>query len=403
MIKKVLQALADENFGDKHYPVPLEADSTDVKPLVLAVKRKRNIWKRPFNKSEFGIIAGLEYYVTEDKKNEFLNGINNKMQRRSDLQIKNKKDDEPAESYMEVGLKAADIVEGNLKISYELGELELGKLDQEYFKDPVLEDILKESELDAEKMKRFENEKLHLIYSVIYSERFQLTGKRQSEVVVDAGAHIPISIIPQLKAKAKAHFKKNTVPPKAVTRTTRGPVYYKSVPVVYDKAQAKLKLKPGEFAGIRSFADKFDEVHTEKSEITLAFEDEDSDLAASLTDEDFKKLDIIKKAVLLKSENRDKRKERVKKYLTWFEEALTTDKKTLSLPHDKPLTDEDCDFLQNIFCQALPGRKHIVDLSALKSADKIQGYAIVLKLIDDLSDEEWEEIEKAWAEPEQDE
>jgi len=97
MIKKVLQALADENFGDKHYPVPLEADSTDVKPLVLAVKRKRNIWKRPFNKSEFGIIAGLEYYVTEDKKNEFLNGINNKMQRRSDLQIKNKKDDEPAE------------------------------------------------------------------------------------------------------------------------------------------------------------------------------------------------------------------------------------------------------------------------------------------------------------------
>lgn len=102
------------------------------------------------------------------------------------------------------------------------------------------------------------------------------------QVAVDAGVHIPISIIPQLKAKAKAHFKKNTVPPKAVTRTTRGPVYYKSVPVVYDKAQAKLKLKPGKFAGIRSLAaDKFDEDHTEKSEITLAFEDEDSDLAGT--------------------------------------------------------------------------------------------------------------------------
>jgi len=86
---------------------------------------------------------------------------------------------------MEVGLKAADIVEGNLKISYDLGELELGKLDQEYFKDPVLEDILKESELDAEKMKRFENEELHLIYSVIYSERFQLKGKRQAEVTTN--------------------------------------------------------------------------------------------------------------------------------------------------------------------------------------------------------------------------
>ena len=34
-------------------------------------------------------------------------------------------------------------------------------------------------------------------------------------------------------------------------------------------------------------------------------------------DEDFKKLEIIKKAVLLKSEDREKRKERVKKYLNW--------------------------------------------------------------------------------------
>lgn len=83
---------------------------------------------------------------------------------------------------MEVGLKAADIVEGNLKISYDLGELELGKLDQEFFDDPGLEDILKESELNAEKMERLENQKMHLIYSVIYSERFQLKGKRESEV-----------------------------------------------------------------------------------------------------------------------------------------------------------------------------------------------------------------------------
>ena len=78
---------------------------------------------------------------------------------------------------MEVGLKVADIVQGNLKISYKLGELELGKLDQEYFNDPVLEDILNESELDAEKMKRYENEELHLIYSVIYSDGFNLKAK----------------------------------------------------------------------------------------------------------------------------------------------------------------------------------------------------------------------------------
>lgn len=54
----------------------------------------------------------------------------------------------------------------------------------------------------------------------------------------------------------------------------------------------------------------------------------------------------------------------------------------LTLSDDKPLTPEDCDFLQSIYCQVLPGNKSVVDLSSLKTADKIQGYAIVLKLID---------------------
>ena len=54
----------------------------------------------------------------------------------------------------------------------------------------------------------------------------------------------------------------------------------------------------------------------------------------------------------------------------------------LSLPDDKPLTKEDCDFLQGIFCQVPPGQRNTVDLSSLKTTEKIQGYAIVLKLID---------------------
>ena len=54
----------------------------------------------------------------------------------------------------------------------------------------------------------------------------------------------------------------------------------------------------------------------------------------------------------------------------------------LSLPDDKPLTKEDCDFLQSIFCKVSPGQRNTVDLSSLKTTEKIQGYAIVLKLID---------------------
>ena len=74
------------------------------------------------------------------------------------------------------------MVEGNVKISFDLGELELGKLDEDYFNDPDLDIILQETELDKGKLKRFEDEELRLIYSVIYSERFQLKGKRQGKV-----------------------------------------------------------------------------------------------------------------------------------------------------------------------------------------------------------------------------
>ncbi len=87
------------------------------------------------------------------------------------------------------------MVEGKLKISYDLGELELGKLDEEYFNDPDMDSILQETELDAKKMTRFENEELRLIYSVIYSERFELKGKRQCEVQIELHKKIFVSLL----------------------------------------------------------------------------------------------------------------------------------------------------------------------------------------------------------------
>ena len=96
---------------------------------------------------------------------------------------------------------------------------------------------------------------------------------------VDAGLRVPVSIVPQLKAKAKAHFKKKTVPPKAATRHTRGPVYFKFVRVDYDKTEGKVKL--GEFVGQRVHRAVGDEDDTGDSEAVLAFEDEDNDLAGT--------------------------------------------------------------------------------------------------------------------------
>ncbi|XP_078357894.1 uncharacterized protein LOC144642722 [Oculina patagonica] len=400
MIRQLLQTIAEENFEDEHYPVLHGASTSDVKPFVLMVKKQRPIYKRPFKKSEFKLIAGLDNYVKEDKKEEFFKAVNSKKQTQDNLDIDEyDEEDGQAKSYTEVGLKAANMVEGKLKISCDFGKLELGKLDEEYFNDPGMNSILQETELDTKQMTRFENAELRLIYSVIYSERFELKGKKQYEVAGEAGFNVPVSIVPPLKAKAKANVKKKTVLPKGATRNTRGPVYFKCVRVDYDKENGRLKLPEDEFLGKSVHRAIGDEKDKEYNETTLTFENEENDL----TDEDFKKLDIIKESVLMSAESREKRKERVKKYLSWFEEALSTGKKKLILSDDKPLTPEDRDFLQSIYVSAPPGNRSVVDLPNGFDTDKIQGYVIVLKLINDLSDEQWDEIEEAWAEPEQDE
>ena len=103
MIKQVLQAFADDNFNGKHYPLLHGTSSSDVKPFVLMVKRKRNIFKRPFTKSEFIIIGGLENYVKEDKKEKFLECVNAKKQTQNDLEIAEyDEEDEAPRRYIDV-------------------------------------------------------------------------------------------------------------------------------------------------------------------------------------------------------------------------------------------------------------------------------------------------------------
>jgi len=75
-------------------------------------------------------------------------------------------------------------VKVNVKIADVLGELELGKLDQEYFKHPDLHELLEKTALDVNRMKSLEDQKLRLIYSVIYSEKFALRGRREHKVFV---------------------------------------------------------------------------------------------------------------------------------------------------------------------------------------------------------------------------
>ena len=76
------------------------------------------------------------------------------------------------------------ILEGNIRLSNDQGVLKLGKLSQKYVDDPDLRGLLEKAELNPKLMKNFaEGDKLLLITSVVYSEKFELTGQRKEEVM----------------------------------------------------------------------------------------------------------------------------------------------------------------------------------------------------------------------------
>ena len=107
-----------------------------------------------------------------------------------------------------------------------------------------------------------------------------------SQVDLGAGVDVPLSIMPPLKAKLKGTVKKSTIPPKAIKRNTRGPVYFKCISVVYDKEKGRLKLLKGVFAGKSVHRAVGDEDDNEYSETTLAlesFENENINLAGICT------------------------------------------------------------------------------------------------------------------------
>ena len=64
----------------------------------------------------------------------------------------------------------------------DLVNLELGKLSRKYITDPDIRSLLAETALDVTKMEAYNDDELRLITSVIYSEKFELTGGKKQEV-----------------------------------------------------------------------------------------------------------------------------------------------------------------------------------------------------------------------------
>lgn len=79
-------------------------------------------------------------------------------------------------------MQGLDQGELELKFSDVLGDLELGKLTEEYYLDQDLRDIFRETVLDPDKMAPLEGHHLLLVTSVVYSAKFVLKGNRMHQV-----------------------------------------------------------------------------------------------------------------------------------------------------------------------------------------------------------------------------
>ncbi|XP_067035698.1 uncharacterized protein [Acropora muricata] len=408
MIEDLLLRFSRENFDDANYVPLLHGHSETAKPLSLIIKQKRSIWKRPFAKNEIIILDGLENFVSSDCEKEYLEAVKLNVIE----QVLEKGKNAPVNSHMEIDLVIADFGEIKLTTDDNLGDLQLGRVRQEYILDPDLREILSWAVLDADKMIVYKDRELFLMTSVIYSEKFEVVGKRMQERETEAGFEPPSQLSKVLKSKLHIKCKETSTPPHVAKRKPWGPILFKYCRVQFNKETKKLELMKGEFVGKQKITRHVSPVHDLKCEDAFDGDDEkerqyndiddvdndngqvpdvvvaDDILPDDFSHQDMKNIERIYRNVLMTTKSREQQKALVKKYLGWFEELLTADKMKISL--NEPLTNNDCTFLRSLNVAALPDQDAL-DFTKVNKAE-IHRCGFVLKLIDELSDEEWKEL-----------
>ncbi|CAH3184411.1 unnamed protein product, partial [Porites lobata] len=246
LIDKLLREFAKENFGDhegSYFPV-VHGRTQDIKLLTLVVKKPTTSDRECGGKPQrYTVLTELGRYAAEENAEEF-EAIMKKHIVKEDcgvLQEGENEDDKGAGSSVEIGGDADNFGRKGITISEDLGSLVLGRIDQEYIRDPDLREILAKTDIDNEKTGAFEGQQLSLIISVIFSERFEVKGKRRNKMEGEAEVNPP---------GVKETCKTIEIPPNIATRpNSRGPILFKCCRVVYNKETNRLELSDEEVVG----------------------------------------------------------------------------------------------------------------------------------------------------------
>ena len=87
MIDKLLREFANENFLDKegHYFPVVHGRTQDIKLFTLVVREPRRVLERPFKRETYKVVAGLERYVADGKREEYEALKNEKVQKHNKI------------------------------------------------------------------------------------------------------------------------------------------------------------------------------------------------------------------------------------------------------------------------------------------------------------------------------
>ncbi|XP_067035750.1 uncharacterized protein [Acropora muricata] len=377
------------------------------------IKQKRPIWKIPFAKDELTILAGLEKYVSSGSESWYREAVSSKITKEQRME---KGKDDPVNRDRRIAVNVSDVGEVKLTAADHLGDLLLGKLSEEYIEDPDLRGILACAVLDADKMIPYQHGELFLMTSVVYSEKFEVVGKRKQEREVEARLQAQ-PVIGDLTPKLDVKLQEVFTPSGVATRNVSGPILFTYCRVQYKEEAKTLEVMKGEVVGPRvptrnmelpkdlkcegdaSSDEDDDEGHIDDDNVEnddgqvpdVVLADDIIPVVGDFTDQDKKNIKCIYNKVnnvLMTASSREEQKAMVKKYLGWLTDLLADDKMKIIL--DKPLTSNDCPFLRSFYVTALPGQDTL-DFTKVKKAE-IHGCGFILKLFDELSDEEWEEL-----------
>ena len=83
----MLREFANENFLDKegHYFPVVHGRTQDIKLFTLVVREPRRVLERPFKRDTYKVVAGLERYVADGKREEYEALKNEKVQKHNKI------------------------------------------------------------------------------------------------------------------------------------------------------------------------------------------------------------------------------------------------------------------------------------------------------------------------------